>query len=49
MRDLGTPHPWKVEFTVPLNATPEQRAYVAKVMAFQTQIDLIDTSWLDET
>jgi hypothetical protein len=48
IRDLGPPHPWKTEFIVPLKATPEQVAYVATVMAFQSQIDLIDTSWLDE-
>jgi hypothetical protein len=45
---LGQPHPWKAEFIVPLNATPEQLAYVCDVMAFQSEIDLIDTSWLDE-
>jgi hypothetical protein len=48
IRDLGAPHPWKTEFIVPLKPTPEQVAYVATVMAFQSQIDLIDTSWLDE-
>ncbi|WP_159062972.1 hypothetical protein [Streptomyces scabiei] len=41
-------HPWKTEFIVPLKPTPEQVAHVAAVMAFQSQIDLIDTSWLDE-
>jgi hypothetical protein len=41
-------HPWKTEFIVPLTPTPEQIAYVATVMAFQSEIDLLDTSWLDE-
>lgn len=48
IRDLGRPHPWKTEFIVPLQATLEQRAYVAAVMEFQSEIDLLDTSWLDE-
>lgn len=48
IRDLGEPHPWKTEFIVPLRPTPEQLAYVATVKAFQDEIDLIDTSWLDE-
>lgn len=48
IRDLGRPHPWKTEFIVPLSPTPEQMAYVATVRAFQGEIDLIDTSWLDE-
>lgn len=42
------PHPWKAEFLVPLNATPEQRAYVDEVQKFQTEIDLIDTSFLED-
>ncbi|GAA2199966.1 hypothetical protein [Streptomyces bangladeshensis] len=48
LRAVMPPHPWKTTFIVPLLATPEQRAYVATVMAFQSQIDLLDTSWLDE-
>jgi hypothetical protein len=31
-----------------VKATVEQRAYVAGVMDFQSEIDLLDTSWLDE-
>ncbi|WP_194235935.1 hypothetical protein [Streptomyces acidicola] len=48
MRDLGKPHPWKTEFIVPLQPTPEQVAYVVTIKAFQDQIELLDTSWLDE-
>lgn len=48
IRDLGEPHPWKTEFIVPLRPTAKQIACVANVMAFQDEIDLIDTSWLDE-
>ncbi|MFE9398693.1 hypothetical protein [Streptomyces flavidovirens] len=49
IRDVATPHPWKTEFIVPLNPTPDQVIEVATVMAFQAQIELLDTSWLDET
>ncbi|GAA1888588.1 hypothetical protein GCM10009837_08080 [Streptomyces durmitorensis] len=42
------PHPWKAEFLVPLAATPGQVAYVLTVQAFQKEIELLDTSWLDE-
>lgn len=48
MHDLGKPHPWKAEFIVPLKPTPEQIEYIARVMAFQNEIELLDTSWLDE-
>lgn len=48
IRDLSRPHPWKTEFIVPLRPTPEQVAYVVTVKAFQEEIDLLDTSWLDE-
>lgn len=48
IRDLGEPHPWKTEFIVPLKPTPEQVAYVVTVKAFQDEIELLDTSWLDE-
>ncbi|WP_326806622.1 hypothetical protein OHB04_02200 [Streptomyces sp. NBC_01775] len=41
-------HPWKCIPMVPLNATPEQIRRAATVLAFQDEIDLIDTSALDE-
>ncbi|MFF3928260.1 hypothetical protein [Streptomyces hirsutus] len=41
-------HPWKSETVLPLRPTPEQIEQAALVAAFQEEIDLIDTSWLDE-
>lgn len=41
-------HPWKCEPIVPLKPTPEQIEHAASIVAFQEEIDLIDTSALDE-
>ncbi|WP_159027532.1 MULTISPECIES: hypothetical protein [unclassified Streptomyces] len=41
-------HPWKSEVFVPLQPTAEQLRQAATIIAFQTEIDLIDTSWMDE-
>lgn len=41
-------HPWKSEVIVPLQPTPEQLDRAALIVAFQNEIELIDTSFLDE-
>jgi hypothetical protein len=41
-------HPWKSEVFLPLRPTPDQIAFAILVTAFQDEIDLIDTSALDE-
>jgi hypothetical protein len=41
-------HPWKYEPILPLRPTPEQLEQAATIKAFQDEIDLIDTSWMDE-
>ncbi|NEC67369.1 hypothetical protein [Streptomyces sp. SID9727] len=46
--DLGDPHPWATEFFLAPNASHAQRTHVATVMAFQAEIDRLDTSWLNE-
>ncbi|WP_428956258.1 hypothetical protein [Streptomyces sp. cg35] len=48
LRDIIKPHPWKGEIFVPLEATPEQRAEAVAIEAFRMEIDLLDTSALDE-
>lgn len=47
-RDFATRHSWKDELIVPLNPTREQLAAAVAVVTFRAQIDLLDTSWLDE-
>jgi hypothetical protein len=41
-------HPWKCEPIVPLQPTPEQVEAVVLIRAFQDEIDLIDTSFLED-
>ncbi|MET7687971.1 hypothetical protein ABZT06_08320 [Streptomyces sp. NPDC005483] len=41
-------HPWKCEVFLPLRPTPEQIEVAVLIRAFQDDIDLIDTSALDE-
>lgn len=41
-------HPWKCEPIIPLRPTSEQVEAAASIKAFQDEIDLIDTSALDE-
>jgi hypothetical protein len=41
-------HPWKCEVFLPLRPTPEQIRDAVLITAFQDEIDLIDTSALDE-
>lgn len=41
-------HPWKSEVFVPLNPTPEQLEQAAVIVAFQGEIELIDTSFLED-
>lgn len=41
-------HPWKSEVFLPFRPTPEQIEFVVLIQAFQDEIDLIDTSALDE-
>jgi hypothetical protein len=41
-------HPWKCEVFLPLGPTPEQIRDALLIKAFQDEIDLIDTSALDE-
>lgn len=41
-------HPWKCEVFLPLRPTPGQIMDAALIRAFQDEIDLIDTSALDE-
>jgi hypothetical protein len=41
-------HPWKSEVILPLRPTAEQLEQAATIVAFQEEIDLIDTSFLDE-
>lgn len=41
-------HPWKCEPVLPLRPTQEQVEHAALIVAFQDEIDLIDTSWMDE-
>ncbi|MYX67328.1 hypothetical protein K388_05617 [Streptomyces sp. KhCrAH-43] len=48
LRDIVEPHPWKARFFIFPSASNEQLEHVATVMAFQAEIDLLDTSWLDE-
>jgi len=41
-------HPWKGEVFLPLKPTREQLEQAAVIVAFQDEIDLIDTSWLED-
>jgi hypothetical protein len=41
-------HPWKSEVIVPLRPTPEQLEQAEAIVTFQREIDLLDTSFLDE-
>ncbi|MFD9465311.1 hypothetical protein [Streptomyces sp. NPDC060027] len=41
-------HPWKSEVFLPLRPTPEQLVQAATIVAFQDEIDLIDTSFLED-
>lgn len=41
-------HPWKCDVILPLRPSPEQIRDAAVIVAFQDEIDLIDTSALDE-
>ncbi|MDH6448143.1 hypothetical protein M2155_000551 [Streptomyces sp. SAI-119] len=41
-------HPWKSDVIVPLNPTPEQLEQAALIVAFQDDIEMIDTSFLED-
>jgi hypothetical protein len=41
-------HPWKSEVIVPLRPTPEQLEQAEAIITFQREIDLLDTSFLDD-
>ncbi|MFG3585160.1 hypothetical protein [Streptomyces sp. NPDC047990] len=41
-------HPWKCDVVVPLKPTPEQLEQAVTIVAFQDEIDLIDTSFLED-
>lgn len=41
-------HPWKGEVFLPLRPTPEQLEQAATIVAFQDEIELIDTSFLED-
>jgi hypothetical protein len=41
-------HPWKCEVFLPLRPTPEQIETAVLIRAFQDEIDLIDTSFLED-
>lgn len=41
-------HPWKSEVFLPLRPTPEQLLGAVLIKAFQDEIEMIDTSFLDE-
>jgi len=41
-------HPWKGEVFLPLRPNPEQLEQAAMIVAFQDEIEMLDTSWLDE-
>lgn len=41
-------HPWKGEVFLPLRPTPEQLEAAALIKALQDDIEMLDTSWLDE-
>lgn len=49
VRDLVAPHPWKSLVFVPMQPTPDQIEAADAIAAFQHEIDLLDTSWMDET
>lgn len=42
------PHPWKSEVWLPLRPSPGQLLYAAAIVAFQDEIELIDSSFLDD-
>ncbi|WP_437051998.1 hypothetical protein [Streptomyces sp. enrichment culture] len=41
-------HPWKTEAFLPLSPTPEQLEQAALIKTFQDDIELLDTSFLDD-
>ncbi|MFF4090432.1 hypothetical protein ACFYY9_26650 [Streptomyces nigra] len=41
-------HPWKSEVFLPLNPTPEQLEQAARIKAFQDDIEMLDTSFLED-
>jgi hypothetical protein len=41
-------HPWRGEIFLPLNPTPEQLEQAALIKAFQDDIEMLDTSFLDD-
>lgn len=41
-------HPWRSELFLPLRPNPEQIQTAALITAFQDEIEMIDTSFLDE-
>ncbi|WP_369167748.1 hypothetical protein AB5J49_07770 [Streptomyces sp. R28] len=41
-------HPWKSEVFLPLRPTPEQLEQAATIVAFQDEIELLDTSFLED-
>ncbi|MEV5347221.1 hypothetical protein [Streptomyces achromogenes] len=41
-------HPWKGEVWLPLRPSPQQLLHAAMIVTFQDEIELIDTSSLDD-
>lgn len=41
-------HPWKGEPILPLRPTREELEQAAAIVAFQDEIELLDTSFLDD-
>ncbi|WP_432130681.1 hypothetical protein [Streptomyces tendae] len=41
-------HPWKSEVFLPLNPTPEQLEQAALIKVFQDDVEMLDTSFLDD-